>query len=105
MKDLGPNHHFLSISVEQRSDDLFLHQRQYAQDILERAGMSDCKPCFRPVDTQAMVSSDMWPPSVTQLPTTVWLGLSSTSPSLGPTLPTRSSRCASMTPVSPISWP
>jgi hypothetical protein len=27
MKDLGPLHHFLSISVEQWSDGLFLHQR------------------------------------------------------------------------------
>jgi hypothetical protein len=41
MKDLGPRHHFFDISVEQQSDDLFLHQHQYAQDILERAGMSD----------------------------------------------------------------
>jgi hypothetical protein len=41
MKDLGPLHHFLDVSVEQRSNGLFLHQRQYAQDILEHAGMSD----------------------------------------------------------------
>jgi hypothetical protein len=25
MKDLGPLHHFLGVSVEQRSDGLFLH--------------------------------------------------------------------------------
>jgi hypothetical protein len=105
MKDLGPLHHFLNVSVEQRSDDLFLHQRQYARDILERAGMSDCKPCSTLINTQAKVSSDMGPPSATQLPTTARLGLSSTSPSPGPTLPTQSSRCASTctTPVSPIS--
>jgi hypothetical protein len=59
MKDLNPLHHFLNISVEQRSDDLFLHQRQYAQDILERAGMSDSKPCSMPVDIQVTISSDM----------------------------------------------
>jgi hypothetical protein len=59
MKDLGPIHHFLGISVEQWSDDIFLHQRQYAQDILEYAGMSDCKPCSTPVDTHVKVSSDM----------------------------------------------
>jgi hypothetical protein len=70
MKDLGPLHHFLGVSVEQRFDGLFLHQRQYAWDILERAGMSDCKPCFTSVDTQVTVSSDMGPPPVTQLPTT-----------------------------------
>jgi hypothetical protein len=51
MKDLVPLHHFLSITVECRSQGLFLHQRQYAIDILEWAGMSDCKPCSTPVDT------------------------------------------------------
>jgi hypothetical protein len=62
MKDIDPLHHFLGVSVEQRSDGLFLHQRQYARDILECASMSNCKPCSTPVDTQDKVSSDMGPP-------------------------------------------
>jgi hypothetical protein len=62
MKDHGPLHHFLGVSVEQRSNGLFLHQRQYAWEILEHAGMSDCKPCSTLVDTQAKVSSDMGGP-------------------------------------------
>jgi hypothetical protein len=62
MKDLSPLHHFLGALVEQQSDDLFLNQHQYAQDILERTGMSDCKPCSMPVDTQAKVSSDLGGP-------------------------------------------
>jgi hypothetical protein len=62
MKDLSPLHHFLGVSVEQRSDKLFLQHRQYAQDILERTGMSDCKPCSMLVDTQAKDSSAMTPP-------------------------------------------
>jgi hypothetical protein len=62
MKDLSPLHHFLGVLVEQRSDDLFLHQRQYARDILECAGMSECKPCSTPVDTQVKVSSDIGAP-------------------------------------------
>jgi hypothetical protein len=49
MKDLGPLHHFLGITAERRPQGLFLHQRQYAIDILERAGMSDYKPCPMPV--------------------------------------------------------
>jgi hypothetical protein len=61
-KDLDPLHHFLSISMEQRVDDLFLHQRQYSRDILERIGMSDCKPCSMSVDTQAKVSSNTGTP-------------------------------------------
>jgi hypothetical protein len=58
MKDLGPLHHFLGITAERRPRGLFLHQRQYAIDILERAGMSDCKPCSTLVDTQAKLSDD-----------------------------------------------
>jgi hypothetical protein len=60
MKNIGPLHHFLDVLVEQRPDILFLHQRQYIQDILEHTGMSDCKPFSTPVNTQAAkVSSDM----------------------------------------------
>jgi hypothetical protein len=44
--------------MECRPHDLFLHQCQYAIDFLERAGMSDCKPCSTPVDTQAKVFDD-----------------------------------------------
>jgi hypothetical protein len=49
MKDLGPLHHFLGIIAERRPQGLFLHQRQYVIDILERADMSDCKPCSTPL--------------------------------------------------------
>jgi hypothetical protein len=50
MKDIGPLHHFLDITVEHRPDGLFLHQRTYTLDILKRAVMADCKPCTTPVD-------------------------------------------------------
>jgi hypothetical protein len=50
MKDLGKLHHFLG---------LLLHHRQYALDILEQAGMIDCKPCSTLVDTQEKLSADM----------------------------------------------
>jgi hypothetical protein len=50
MKDLGPLHHFLSITVERRPDGTFLHQRTYTLDILKHAVMADCKPCMTPVD-------------------------------------------------------
>jgi hypothetical protein len=60
MEDLGPLHHFLVINVERRPQGLFLHQRQYAIEILERAGMSDCKPSTT-VNTQAKLSKDDGP--------------------------------------------
>jgi len=62
MKDLGQLHHFLGLTVEQRPDNIFLQQRYYILDILERAGMADCKPCSTPVDTQAKVSATEGPP-------------------------------------------
>ena len=58
MKDLGQLHHFLGMSVTHSSAGLFLSQRQYILDILERAGMQDCKPCSTPVDTCAKLSYD-----------------------------------------------
>ncbi|XP_062179617.1 uncharacterized mitochondrial protein AtMg00810-like [Phragmites australis] len=57
MTDLGALHHFLSISVSRHSSGLLLSQRQYCIDILERAGMTNCKPCNTPVDTCAKLSS------------------------------------------------
>jgi hypothetical protein len=62
MKDLGPLHHFLSITVERRPDGLFLHQRTYTLDILKRAIMVDCKSCTTPVDLQPKLAGDSGPP-------------------------------------------
>ncbi|WVZ85083.1 LOW QUALITY PROTEIN: hypothetical protein U9M48_032040 [Paspalum notatum var. saurae] len=56
MKDFGVLHYFLSVTVEPRPSGLFLHQRQYALDVLERAGMTNCKPCATPVDTEGKQS-------------------------------------------------
>jgi hypothetical protein len=61
MKDLGPLHHFLGITVERRSDGMFLHQRTYTLDILKCAVMVDCKPCTTPVDLQAKLAGDSGP--------------------------------------------
>ena len=62
MKDPSQLHHFLGVTVEPRPSGLLLHQRQYALDILERAGMTDCKPCSTPVDIQAKLSADLGDP-------------------------------------------
>lgn len=50
MKDLDPLHHFLGL-VQWRIDGLFLTWLQYALDILERLGMTDCKLVSTLVDT------------------------------------------------------
>ena len=53
MKDLGPLHHFLGISVSRTPTSLHLSQQQYILELLSRAGMSDYDPVSTPVDTQA----------------------------------------------------
>jgi hypothetical protein len=62
MKDLGPIHHFLGITVERRPDGVLLHQRTYTLDIFKRAVMTDCKPCSTPVDLKAKLAADSGPP-------------------------------------------
>ncbi|XP_057518394.1 uncharacterized mitochondrial protein AtMg00810-like [Amaranthus tricolor] len=44
MKDLGPLNYFLGIAVNHTSTGLYLSQQRYASEILEKAGMSQCKP-------------------------------------------------------------
>jgi hypothetical protein len=62
MKDLGPLHHFLDITIEHRPDGLFLHQCTYTFDIFKRAIMADCKPCMIPVNLQVKLIGDSGPP-------------------------------------------
>jgi hypothetical protein len=45
------------MSATRSSDGLFLCQRQYALEILHRAGMSECHYTTTPVDTKAKLSA------------------------------------------------
>ena len=42
MKNLGPLHNFLGISVKRDVAGMFLSQEKYAQDIISRAKMDNC---------------------------------------------------------------
>ena len=44
--------------VQRSGSGLLLSQRQYMVEILHRAGMSDCKPCATPVDTNPKLPTD-----------------------------------------------
>ena len=57
VKDMGQVHHFLGISVRRNREGFFLSQGQYAEEILERAGMKNCKPVATPADTRQKASA------------------------------------------------
>lgn len=57
MKDLGELHHFLGMHVQRSGNGLLLSQKQYMMELLDRAGMSECKPCLTPVDTSPKVAA------------------------------------------------
>jgi hypothetical protein len=57
MKDLGPLHFFLGVNVRHTPTGFFLSQERYAEDILDRAAMSNCKSATTPIDTKPKVSS------------------------------------------------
>ncbi|XP_071709347.1 uncharacterized mitochondrial protein AtMg00810-like [Rutidosis leptorrhynchoides] len=57
MTDLGLLHYFLGISASRTDSGMFLSQRQYAIEILERAGMSSCQSCRTPVEHGAKLTA------------------------------------------------
>jgi hypothetical protein len=56
MKDLGPLSYFLGVYFTRHSEVIFFSQKKYAEEIIERAGMSSCKPSSTPVDKNAKLS-------------------------------------------------
>jgi hypothetical protein len=58
MKDLDHLHHFFGMTVSHSFGCLFLSQRHYMLEILDRVDMFDCKPCTTPVDTSTKLSVD-----------------------------------------------
>ncbi|GKA17759.1 ribonuclease H-like domain-containing protein [Tanacetum coccineum] len=58
MTDLGPLNYFLGISVTRDSSGMFLSQKKYAIEILDRAHMVNCNPSRTPIDTESKLGSD-----------------------------------------------
>ncbi|GJY34359.1 ribonuclease H-like domain-containing protein [Tanacetum coccineum] len=58
MTDLGPLNYFLGISVTRDSLGLFLSQKKYAIEILDRAHMDNCNPSRTLIDTESKLGSD-----------------------------------------------
>ena len=57
MTDLGSLHYSLGISVTRSHDGMFLSQRQYAVELLQRTGMADCHSASTLANTQAKLST------------------------------------------------
>ncbi|GJZ59392.1 ribonuclease H-like domain-containing protein [Tanacetum coccineum] len=58
MTDLGLLNYFLGISVTRDSSGLFLSQKKYALEILDRAHMDNCNHSQTPIDTESKLGSD-----------------------------------------------
>lgn len=64
IKDLGALSFFLGVQVRRDANGFFLTQAQYTEDILERAGMVNCKPANTPVDAKQKVSASTDDPAM-----------------------------------------
>ncbi|GKC90852.1 ribonuclease H-like domain-containing protein, partial [Tanacetum coccineum] len=58
MTYLGQLNYFLGISVTHDSSGLFLSQKKYAVEILDKAHMVNCNPGRTPIDTESKLGSD-----------------------------------------------
>ncbi|GJY47310.1 ribonuclease H-like domain-containing protein [Tanacetum coccineum] len=58
MTDLGALNYFLGISAVRHPTGLFLSQKKYARQLLERAYMVNCNPSWTPIDTDSKLGSD-----------------------------------------------
>ncbi|GKA92938.1 ribonuclease H-like domain-containing protein [Tanacetum coccineum] len=58
MTDLGALNYFLGISADRTSTGLFLSQKKYALQLLERAHMVNCNPSQTPVDTESKLGPE-----------------------------------------------
>ncbi|XP_066334217.1 uncharacterized mitochondrial protein AtMg00810-like [Miscanthus floridulus] len=72
LKDMGPVHFFLGIQVQRRPDGFLLQQQQYYIDLLDRAGMADCRPSDTPVDTSGKLSTTTGTPLSTADASDYW---------------------------------
>jgi hypothetical protein len=80
VKDMGALQYFLSIDVQRTDHGFFLSQASYVDDLLEPAGMLNCKPVATPCDTKPKPSSTPGKPIATQAFTAAWQVLCSSSP-------------------------
>ncbi|XP_028196700.1 uncharacterized protein LOC114381653 [Glycine soja] len=58
MTDLGLMRYFLGMQVKQRPGQIFISQEKYADDLLKKFNMQDCKPLATPMAMNEKLSKD-----------------------------------------------
>ncbi|XP_066320312.1 uncharacterized mitochondrial protein AtMg00810-like [Miscanthus floridulus] len=58
IKDLSELRFFLGIDVKRTASGFYLSQKRYAEAVLDRAGMMNCKPAPAPIDAKGKLSAD-----------------------------------------------
>ena len=58
MTDLGLMRYFLGMQVKQRPGQIFISQEKYADDLLKKFNMQDCKPLAIPMAMNEKLSKD-----------------------------------------------
>ena len=58
MTDLGALNYFLGISVTHNSSGMFLSQKKYALELLERAHMTNCNPTRTPANSKSKLGPE-----------------------------------------------
>ena len=60
IKEMGDLHYYLGIKVERIRAErkLFLSQKAYVDQVVDRFSLSECKPCFTPADMEPLTKSD-----------------------------------------------
>ena len=61
MSDLGVLHYFLGLEVTQSNDGIFINQKKYAEELLQRFQMTQCNKTHSPMNTnEKMQIQDCW---------------------------------------------
>ncbi|XP_023521533.1 uncharacterized protein LOC111785351, partial [Cucurbita pepo subsp. pepo] len=58
MSNLGPVSYFLGIEIKQTQDEVFICQRKYAKEILQKFQMEDCKAMNTPMNQKEKLVKD-----------------------------------------------